>query len=648
MTPTTNPQDKPQPMWIPQDIESTTLKKFMDQQGFQNYEDLYDFSITKLDDFWSAVWDFCGIEGTKNHPYLSNADDTKNANFFPNSTLNYAQNLLKRKDQSPALIAYSEKGKTQTLSFRQLYEQTAKIVGLLKELGVKPGDRVAGYLPNIPETIIAMLATASLGATWSSCSPDFGAKGVIDRFGQIEPTVLFTTDGYFYGGKTFSSFEKLPEILEAIPSIKKIISISFTKAEPTPSDYIDFKNILETRSESAIEFEQFPFNHPLFIMFSSGTTGVPKCITHGAGGTLIQHLKEHQLHSDLKADDRLFYFTTCGWMMWNWLVSGLATQATLVLYDGNPIYPKADSLFKIAEDANITHFGTSAKYLDNLSKLGIKPKEKFELNSLRAIFSTGSPLLPETFDYVYQDIKSDLCLASISGGTDIVSCFALGNPIRPVWRGELQSRGLGLKVEVFDEDGKSVSGEKGELVCTAPFPSRPIGFWNDPDGQKYHDAYYAVYKNVWHHGDFVELTTHDGLIIYGRSDSVLNPSGVRIGTAEIYRQVEQIPEVLESLAVGQSWQGDIRIILFVKLRDEVTITDELTQRIKTQIRSNTTPRHVPAKIIQISDIPRTKNGKIVEVAVRKTIHNETIKNMESLANPEVLKEYQNIPDLQID
>ncbi|MBW8309181.1 MAG: acetoacetate--CoA ligase [Candidatus Paracaedibacteraceae bacterium] len=634
-------------LWSPSNCESTLLKKFMAHQNYQTYEDFYDFSITQLDEFWSHIWDFCQVIGTKGEvPYIDNKQDVKGAIFFPKAKLNYAENLLKRRDDKPALISYSEHGHTQTISFAELYSLTAKLAAELTALGVKPGDRIAGYLPNIPETIIAMLATASIGAIWSSCSPDFGTQGVIDRFGQIAPKILLTSDGYFYNGKTFNSLEKIPEICAAIPSIETVIAIPFTKEIEINSAYLNFDTIKKKRIETEIIFQKLPFNHPLFIMYSSGTTGVPKCIVHGAGGTLLQHLKEHQLHCDLNPDDRLFYFTTCGWMMWNWLASGLASGATLILFDGNPVFPSPERLFKIAQETQLTHFGTSAKYLDNLSKLESKPNKIYTLEKLKMILSTGSPLLPETFDYVYASIKSDVCLASISGGTDIVSCFALGNPLRPVWRGELQGRGLGMKVEVYNEEGQSVREEKGELVCTAPFPSRPLGFWNDPDGQKYHNAYYAVYNNVWHHGDFVELTPHDGLIIYGRSDSVLNPGGVRIGTAEIYRQVEKIPEVLESLAVGQNWKGDVRVILFVKLKVDEKLTETLIATIKAQIKANTTPRHVPAKIIQVTDIPRTKNGKIVEIAVRKTIHNEPIKNIESLANPESLKEYQDILELQ--
>lgn len=488
-----------------------------------------------------------------------------------------------------------------------------------------------------------MLAATSIGAVWSSCSPDFGVQGVVDRFGQIEPKVLITTDGYFYNGKTFSNIERINEIKGRIPSLRDIVVINFAGLSE-PHSYTKYEELLQV-PDCEITYEPLGFNDPLFIMYSSGTTGVPKCIVHGVGGTLIQHLKEHQFHCDIHPGDRLFYFTTCGWMMWNWLVSGLASGATLMLYDGNPAYPQSDSLLDQVEALKITHFGTSAKYIDSLIKENCTPGDKHKFATLKMILSTGSPLVPEAFDYVYSSIKQDVCLASISGGTDIVSCFALGNPIRPVWRGELQGRGLGMKVEVFDDEGRAVVGQKGELVCTAPFPSRPIGFWNDPEGTKYHDAYFSTYKNVWHHGDFVELTEHDGIIIYGRSDSVLNPGGVRIGTAEIYRQVEQVPEVKESIVIGQDWQGDVRVVLFVKLVEGVQLDDSLIATIKLQIRSNTTPRHVPAKIIQVTDIPRTKNGKIVEVAVRKAVHGEAIKNIESLANPEALEQYKNIPEL---
>jgi acetoacetyl-CoA synthetase len=490
-----------------------------------------------------------------------------------------------------------------------------------------------------------MLATVSMGAIWSSCSPDFGSTGVIDRFGQIAPKVLLIADGYFYNGKVFNCLERLPEILKALPTVEQVIIIPYVNSTKKPGNHHVWDPLLQSSKARGIDFVQLPFNHPLFIMYSSGTTGMPKCIIHGAGGTLLQHMKEHQLHCDINPNDKVFYYTTCGWMMWNWLVSSLASQASLVLYDGSPTYPSPQHLWAIAEDTGITLFGTSAKYLDSLRKMDVIPNKVYPLPHLRMITSTGSPLAPESFDYVYQSIKQDVCLASISGGTDIISCFALGNPIAPVWRGELQTRGLGMRVEVFDEAGNSLQQGKGELVCTAPFPSQPLGFWNDPDGKKYHAAYFSRYPNVWHHGDFVELTEHGGMIIHGRSDAVLNPSGIRIGTAEIYRQVEQIDEVLESLVVGQNWDHDIRVVLFVRLREGATLTPELITKIKQQIRHNTTPHHVPAKIIQVSDIPRTKNGKIAELSVRNIIHGQPITNKEALANPESLELYEDLAEL---
>lgn len=632
------------PLWVPKDSVNQ-LSKFMNELGYKSYEDLYNFSITNTEEFWAAIWDYCDIIGNKgNKPYLMQADRVKEAVFFPTSTLNYAQNLLENSPEN-AIIAWDEVNRHRTLNRNDLVQAVAKVASHLRSIGIKKGDCIAGYLPNIPETVIFMLATSSIGAVWSSCSPDFGVQGVVDRFGQIEPRVFITTDGYFYAGKTLSNQEKNRDIISKIPSIEHVIQINFAGLSQD-HDYLSYTDILNNPVTNLV-YEQLNFNDPLFIMYSSGTTGVPKCIVHGVGGTLIQHLKEHKLHCDINPGDKLFYFTTCGWMMWNWLVSGLASGATLILYDGNPAYPNPDSLFEMADKFGVTHFGTSAKYLDSLAKISSYPKEKYSLGSLKMILSTGSPLLPETFEYVYQSIKSDICLASISGGTDIISCFALGNPLRPVWSGELQCRGLGMKVEVFDDNGMSVVNQKGELVCTAPFPSRPIGFWNDPENKKYHEAYYNVYDNVWHHGDFVEITDHDGLIIYGRSDTVLNPGGVRIGTAEIYRQVDKISEIAESVVVGQEWNGDVRVVLFVKLKDSLALDDTLKQRIKQEIRINTTPRHVPAIIIQVTDIPKTKNGKIVESAVRKVIHGEEIKNSESLSNPEILNEYRNIPDLMV-
>ncbi|MCG8429289.1 MAG: acetoacetate--CoA ligase, partial [Chromatiales bacterium] len=515
--------------------------------------------------------------------------------------------------------------------------------------GVVEGDRVAGYLPNMPETIIAMLATSSLGAIWCSASPDFGVEGVLDRLGQIDPKVLFCVDGYYYNGKTIDCMAKNSEVVKRLPTLQQTVVVPYISEQRNTGDITNgatWTDLLAGYTPADIEFNRVAFDHPLFIMFSSGTTGVPKCIVHSTGGTLLQHLKEHQLHADVRAGDRLFYFTTCGWMMWNWMVTGLASDATLLLYDGSPFAGDKQVLFDFADAEGMTQFGTSAKYIEACNKFGLEPAKSHQLTTLRSMFSTGSPLAAESYDYVYQQIKADLLLSSISGGTDIISCFALGSPILPVWRGELQCRGLGMAVDVFDEAGNLARGEKGELVCTRPFPSMPVGFWNDPDGKKYHDAYFDRFEGIWCHGDFVEITNHCGLIIYGRSDATLNPGGVRIGTAEIYRQVEQIDEVLESIVIGQEWENDVRVVLFVKLREGITLNDELIARIKTQIRTKATPRHVPAVIAQVADIPRTKSGKIVELAVREVVHGRPVKNKESLANAEALELFKDLPELQ--
>ncbi len=643
------------PLWTPSPkaITASNMTAFMTHTHHKTYGDLYNFSIHHMEQFWSNLWDFCDIIAQdKGSNIIENSTSVEKAIFFPQAKLNYAENLLRLRDGQNetdlAIEFYNEKRHHKALTHHQLHQSVAKLADQLRQWDVQPGDRVAGYLPNLPQTIVAMLATTSIGAVWSSCSPDFGTTGVIDRFGQIQPKILIAADGYYYHGKEISCLDKLPEIIEGIPSIEHTIVIPYVKTNPIPPEYTNYKELLTHSKATEIIFEQLPFNHPLFILFSSGTTGVPKCIVHGAGGTLLQHLKEHQLHSDVKPGDKLFYFTTCGWMMWNWLVSGLASGATLILYDGNPLFPKPRILFDIAEKTGMTHFGTSAKYIDSLAKIGFKPKKYHEYPKLKMMMSTGSPLSPESFDYIYRELKSDICLASISGGTDIVSCFALGNPIAPVWRGELQTPGLGIKVEVYDENGKPVIGKKGELVCTAPFPCRPLGFWNDPEGTKYHQTYYSHYENVWYHGDFVERTIHGGLIIHGRSDAVLNPGGVRIGTAEIYRQVEQIPEVIESLAIGQNWNKDVRVVLFVRLQEGVLLDETLKDRIKNQIKDNTTPRHMPSKIIQITDIPRTKSGKIAELAVRNIVQGDIVKNKEALANPESLALYVGIAELQVD
>jgi acetoacetyl-CoA synthetase len=620
------------------------------QADVADYADLYRWSIEVPEQFWQSVWTFCDViaETPGGHVRIG-GDRMPGARWFPDARLNFAQNLLRRRDDGIALIFRGEDRVASRITFAELHSEVSRLAQALRTAGVTAGDRVAGYMPNLPGTVIAMLATASIGAVWSSCSPDFGAQGAFDRFGQIEPKILFAADGYFYNGKTIDVLPRLRELAARMPSVERVVVIPYTRPAPQLDgirDAVSVHEFMEPFRPREIRFAQLPFDHPLYIMFSSGTTGVPKCIVHGAGGTLLQHLKEHVLHCDLKRGDRLFYFTTCGWMMWNWLVSGLATEATLVLYDGSPTIGGGNVLFDYADAAGITIFGTSAKFIDAIAKMGLKPRATHQLNALKTILSTGSPLAPESFDYVYHDIKRDVQLSSISGGTDIISCFVLGNPVLPVWRGEIQSRGLGMKVEVFDDDGHPVVGEKGELVCTAPFPSMPIGFWNDPDDTRYRAAYFEKYPGVWCHGDYCELTAHDGMIIYGRSDAVLNPGGVRIGTAEIYRQVEQLDEIVESLVIAQQWEHDVRIVLFVRLRDALALDEALVSRIRRQIRDNATPRHVPAKIVQVADIPRTKSGKIVELAVRNVVHGRPVKNVEALANPEALDHFRNRPELR--
>ena len=633
------------PLWTPtpERAASTELARFMKLAGKSSFEELHRWSIEHGADFWELVWRFGQVRGQPGERRVINADRMPGAKWFPEGKLNYAENLLRERDATGAITFWGEDRVKRRLSRRQLYDLVSRMAQALADAGVKKGDRVAGYLPNVPEATAALLAAASLGAVWSSCSPDFGVQGVLDRFGQIEPKILFCADGYLYGGKEFDSQEKASQVLERLPSVEECVVIDYLGAPATAGTSLyDF---LEPFDPADIRFEQVEFNHPLYILYSSGTTGVPKCIVHGTGGALLQHLKEHRLHTDVRAGDRLFYFTTLGWMMWNWLVSGLASGATILLYDGSPFVGRGRVLFDFAEAEGMTHFGTSAKFIDAIAKAGLKPKETHRLDKLRAILSTGSPLLPEGFDYIYEHVKSDVCLSSISGGTDIVSCFVLGNPMGAVWRGEIQAKGLGMAVEVFDEQGKAVKKEKGELVCTKPFPAMPVGFWNDPDGAKYRAAYFEKYPNVWRHGDWCEETEHGGFIIYGRSDAVLNPGGVRIGTAEIYRQVESLDEVVESLVIGQDWQGDVRVVLFVKLKDRAVLDERLVTRIKQHIRQNTTPRHVPAKIVQVADIPRTRSGKIVELAVRDVVHGRPIKNLEALANPEALEHFRNRPEL---
>jgi len=623
-----------QPLWTPDPARAaqTGMARFMQLAGKRDYAGLHRWSVEHSADFWSLLWTFAEVRGAPGKRRLVDGDRMPGAQWFPDGRLNFAENLLRDAGDAPAMVFWGEDQVKRRVSRRELRALVSRLQQALRAEGVGKGDRVAGYLPNLPEAVAATLATASLGAIWSSCSPDFGVQGVLDRFGQIEPKVLFCADRYLYGGKEFGLAEKNAQVLAGLPSVRKTVTVRYGDG--------GFGDFTERFEPGAPAFEQVEFNHPLYILYSSGTTGVPKCIVHGTGGTLLQHLKEHRLHSDVDAGDRLFYFTTLGWMMWNWLVSGLASGATLLLYDGSPFVQRGRVLFDYADAEGMTHFGTSAKYIDAIAKLNLRPKDTHRLENLRAVLSTGSPLVAESFDYVYRNIKDDVCLSSISGGTDIVSCFVLGNPVLPVWRGEIQSKGLGLAVEVFDEEGRPLIGEKGELVCTRPFPAMPVGFWNDPDGAKYRAAYFEKYPNVWRHGDWCEITKHGGIVIYGRSDAVLNPGGVRIGTAEIYRQVERLDEVVESLVIGQDWEGDVRVVLFVKLRDGLKLDDALVARIKKRIRDNTTPRHVPAKVLQVGDIPRTKSGKIVELAVRNVVHGQPVKNVEALANPEALEHFR--------
>jgi len=631
-------------------VEASAMYRFMRQSGFDDYASLYQWSVDHSPAFWEAICEFCDVVFDKEaDQILQRPDDIMDAGWFAGSQLNYAANLLRNDGDDTAIVFVGENGTGRELSHTDLRNEVASIAAGLKLAGVDKGDRVAGFLPNCPEAVIAMLATTSIGAIWSSCSPDFGVNGVADRFGQIMPKVLFATNGYFYNGKTCDTRSIVERVVQDVPGIERVVMLPFVDDLPTDIAsscavcWSDF-----ALATSSLSFTPVDFDHPLYIMFSSGTTGVPKCIVHGHGGSLLQHLKEHRLHTDIGRGDRLFYFTTCGWMMWNWLVSGLASGATLVLFDGAPFLKDGRVLWEMAEDERVTVFGTSAKYISALEKAGIRPAEEFRLPDLRTVLSTGSPLAPESFDFVYEAIGDDLQLASISGGTDILSCFALGNPVLPVRRGELQCRGLGMAVQIFDENGRSVVEEHGELVCTKPFPSAPVGFWNDSDGSRYRAAYFERFPGVWAHGDFAELTADGGIIIHGRSDAVLNPGGVRIGTAEIYRQVEKLDEIVESIAIGQNWKDDVRVVLFVVLRDGVQLDAALQQRIRTVIRDNATPRHVPAKILAVAEIPRTKSGKIVELAVRSVVHGEVVKNTEALANPEALAYFANIAELDED
>ena len=647
-----------QPLWIPspEAIASHPLTAFArlaeqrSGRSLPGFAELHAWSIEDRGAFWDLIWDFCEVIGEKGERRLIDADRMPGARFFPDARLNFAENLVRRNDSGEAIVFWGEDRVKRRLSWRELADLVSRLQQALRDLGVGSGDRVAALLPNLPETIAAMLAVASLGAIWSSASPDFGPRGALDRFGQIEPKVLIACDGYYYAGKDIGVADKLGEIVAGLPTLAATLIVPYVGRAEAVAAMLPGGQALDAvlaryRPEPPT-FVRLPFAHPLYILFSSGTTGVPKCIVHSHGGTLLQHLKEHRLHCGLRAGERLFYFTTCGWMMWNWLASGLASEATLILYDGSPLHPTADFLFQMAETERIEIFGTSAKFIDAVKKAGLRPREAHDLRTIRLITSTGSPLAPESFDYVYDAIGSDLHLASISGGTDIVSCFVLGVPTLPVWRGEIQGPGLGLAVDVVDETGARLPLGKGELVCARAFPSMPIGFWNDPDGAKYRAAYFERFPGIWCHGDFAEWTTHRGMIIHGRSDATLNPGGVRIGTAEIYRQVEQIPEVVEALAIGQDWSSDVRIVLFLRLRAGAELDEALNARIKTAIRQGASPRHVPAKIVAVADIPRTKSGKIVELAVREVVHGRPVKNREALANPEALELYRDLAELQ--
>ncbi|MFQ5513204.1 MAG: acetoacetate--CoA ligase [Myxococcota bacterium] len=639
----------------PERVRRTQLLRFLElvrrRHGIEasDYASLHDWSIHHLPEFWADVWDFCEVRFVQEYDQV--VDDPERmpgARWFRGARLNFAENLLRHHDEREALVFKGEDRPPVRMRYSDLWARVARLARALRASGVEPGNRVAGFLPNLPEAVVAMLATASLGAVWTSCSPDFGVSGVLDRFGQIDPRVVFTADGYRYGGKPYDSLGIVQKIRSALPSLETIVVVPYL--DPFPDlgrlpGAILFEEFLGPDDSPELSFEPLPFDHPLYILYSSGTTGVPKCIVHGAGGTLLQHLKEHVLHTDLGREDRIVYFTTTGWMMWNWLVSALATGATVILYEGSPFHPTPSALFDLAESERVTVFGTSAKFLSAAAKAGFRPRETHDLSALRTVLSTGSPLSVEGFDYVYRDIKEDVCLSSISGGTDILSCFALGNPIGPVYAGELQCRGLGMAVEAWDENGRSLVGERGELVCTRAFPSMPVAFWNDPDGRRYREAYFERFPGVWHHGDYVEITPRGGVIVYGRSDATLNPGGVRIGTAEIYRQVETLPEIADSIVVGQEWEGDVRVVLFVKLDPGVELHEALVDKIRRRIRERTTPRHVPAVIAAVPDIPYTRSGKKVELAVRDVIHGREIRNREALANPEALEYFSNRGEL---
>jgi acetoacetyl-CoA synthetase len=645
------------PLWTPsaQQIADAPITHFMAEaakasgMAIESYDALHAWSISDREGFWSLVWDHCGVVGHKGERVLINGDKMPGASFFPDARLNFAENLLRFDGDGDAVVFRGEDKVKRRLSWNELRALVSKLQQLFRAQGVKAGDRIAAMMPNMPETLACMLAATSLGAIWSSCSPDFGEQGVLDRFGQIEPVLFIAPDGYWYAGKRIEVGEKIRTVLAQMPSVRAAFVVDYLGDAEAVAAGIDGASSLESALDgyaaAALEFEQLPFDHPLYILFSSGTTGIPKCIVHSAGGTLLQHVKEQQLNAGIKPGDRFFYFTTCGWMMWNWLVSGLASGATLLLYDGSPFHPDGNVIFDFAQDEKMTYFGTSAKFIDSVRKAGLKPIETHDLSSVRVLSSTGSPLAPEGFRFVYEGIKRDVHLASISGGTDIVACFVLGVPTEPVWVGEIQGPGLGMAVEVWDDEGRAVREEKGELVCTRAFPSMPVMFWNDPEGAKYRAAYFERFDNVWCHGDFAEWTEHGGIIIHGRSDATLNPGGVRIGTAEIYNQVEQMDEIVEAICIGQEWEDDVRVVLFVRLAPGVSLDEALEKKIRTKIRTGASPRHVPAKIVPIADIPRTKSGKITELAVRDVVHGRSVKNKEALANPEALDLYKDIPAL---
>ena len=646
------------PLWTPEpdDLKSAPITAFMGAASERSgeatggFDALHAWSVADPAAFWDLVWDHAGVIGEKGARILIDGDLMPGASFFPDARLNFAENLLRQTGGGDALVFRGEDKVARRMSWDELRALVSRLQQAMRAAGVGTGDRVAAMMPNMPESIAATLAAASLGAIWSSCSPDFGERGVLDRFGQIEPKLFIACDGYWYNGKQIEVADKLRAIAEKLTSAATVVVVPYLDRADSVAAHVpravSLDAFIAPFATAELVFERLPFSHPLYILFSSGTTGIPKCIVHGAGGTLLQHLKEHQLHCSLKAGDKLFYFTTCGWMMWNWLVTGLASGATLLLYDGSPFYPDGNVLFDFAQAEAMTIFGTSAKFIDAVRKAGLRPRDSHDLSALAMMASTGSPLAPENFDFVYEAIKPDVHLASISGGTDIVSCFVLGIPDRPVWKGEIQGPGLGMAVDVRDDAGHPVRRQKGELVCTRPFPSMPVRFWNDPDGGKYHSAYFDRFENVWCHGDFAEWTEHGGIIIHGRSDATLNPGGVRIGTAEIYNQVEQMPEIAEALAIGQDWDNDVRVVLFVRLADGAGLTEDLQDAIRTRIRAGASPRHVPARIVAVADIPRTKSGKITELAVRDIVHGREVKNKEALANPEALELFRDLPELQ--